>query len=129
MEGEEIELEEEEEMYETVPLVVEEEEQGQGSEEEERAVITICAQTNLQPQTARTFKFKGYIGNIPVCALIDSGSTHIDSGSTHSFINPDIAQTLQLTTTQTDPMMVTIANGTQMNCTQVCKNLKFSIQK
>lgn len=123
-EGNEVEIEEEDmnprEMIETV--IEEEENECDDREGEEQAMITICAHTNLQSQVAKTFKFRGYIGNIPVCALIDSGSTH-------SFIDPELTQTLQLRTTQTEPLSVNIANGTQMNSTQICKNLRFSLQK
>ncbi|XP_078181502.1 uncharacterized protein LOC144575281 [Carex rostrata] len=118
MDSEEIVIEQEEEMQESMAVVGE----GEESEEEEQAMITLCTHDNLQAQIAKTFKFKGYIGEVPVCALIDSGSTH-------SFIDPELTCALNLTTTQTEPMSVNIANGTQMNSNQICKNLKFSIQK
>jgi hypothetical protein len=45
----------------------------------EEAIVSMQATTS-NPKSS-TMKFKGYIGKIPVTALVDSGSTH-------SFVNP-----------------------------------------
>lgn len=64
---------------------------------------------HLCPKSKRTLKYKGQIGNIPICAMIDSGSTH-------SCINPSINKKISLKTFKTTPLTVRIANGEKM-CT------------
>ncbi|KAJ3687260.1 hypothetical protein LUZ61_016424 [Rhynchospora tenuis] len=66
-------------------------------------------------------KFKGQIGNVPVCALLDSGSTH-------SFVNPNVLQEVECNLIQTAPMVVTVANGARMVTDLQCEALQFSIQ-
>ncbi|KAJ3687882.1 hypothetical protein LUZ61_017046 [Rhynchospora tenuis] len=66
-------------------------------------------------------KFKGKIGNVPVCALLDSGSTH-------SFVNPNVFQEVECNLIQTAPMVVTVANGARMVTDLQCEALQFSIQ-
>lgn len=47
----------------------------------------------------RTMKLEGSIGQFPIKAMLDSGSTHC-------FLNPSIAQQLNLPLTQTKPLIV-----------------------
>ncbi|XP_078150323.1 uncharacterized protein LOC144545634 [Carex rostrata] len=77
-------------------------EEGKGSEEEEiegveHEVVTLSAP--IGTINNRTLKYKGMIGNIPICALIDSGSTH-------SFIQPSLVQSLNLAAINTNPLYV-----------------------
>lgn len=88
--------------------------------EEDQAVITMCAPSNNSD--TKTLKLKGYIGNIPICALIDSGSTH-------SFINPAIVHNLEIETTKTTPLTVRTASGDKMSTNQLCESLSFFLQK
>ena len=88
--------------------------------EEDQAVITMCAPSNNSD--TKTLKFKGYIGNIPICALIDSGSTH-------SFINPAIVHNLEIETTKTTPLTVRTASGDKMSTNQLCESQRFFLQK
>jgi Aspartyl protease len=71
----------------------------------EEAFVSMHASSNSQ-QTS-TMKFKGFIGNTPISALIDSGSTH-------SFINPAILQGQKCQVQETHPMVVMVANGERM---------------
>ena len=57
-------------------------EESQPEPQDEHAMITVCDTSH-----SRTLKFKGYIGQIPVIALMDSGSTH-------SFVSPTIINNL-----------------------------------
>ena len=65
--------------------------------------------------------FRSEINQIPVCAFIDSGSTH-------SFINPYLVNNLALETQQTPTLQVKIANGAKMSTNQLCPNLNFKLQ-
>ncbi|XP_078160175.1 uncharacterized protein LOC144555649 [Carex rostrata] len=85
-------------------------------EEREQAVVNLC---NGEYNSSMTFK--GKIGTIPICALMDSGSTH-------SFIHPNIVHNLNLEITKSNPLTVRVANGHKMQTDEVCKNLKFSLQ-
>ncbi|KAJ4784848.1 polyprotein [Rhynchospora pubera] len=87
-------------------------------EEVEQAVISMFA---ADKKRVNAMRFKGQIGKLPVYALIDSGSTH-------SFINPEVISTLQLPTNQTNPMIVMVANGGKMVTDTKCDSLQFSIQ-
>ncbi|KAJ4813235.1 polyprotein [Rhynchospora pubera] len=86
---------------------------------EEHAVITMCTPSNLTNH--KTLKYKGFIGTTPICALIDSGSTD-------SFVNPNVVHQLSLPTSCTNPLSVKIADGSMLSTNQLCKNLKFQLQ-
>ncbi|KAJ3705864.1 hypothetical protein LUZ61_009569 [Rhynchospora tenuis] len=94
----------------------------QAEEEEgeviEQAIISMYATEKTQ---VNTMKFKGQIGNIPVCTLVDSGSTQ-------SFVNPEVVKGLQLPVRRTSPMVVMVANGHTMVTDMQCDALNFSIQ-
>jgi Retroviral aspartyl protease len=85
----------------------------------EEAIVSMHAtSTNLG---SNTMKFKGQIGKFPISALIDSGSTH-------SFVNPSVLidHTSQIIATK--PMVVMVANGDRMVTDSTCQALLFSIQ-
>ena len=62
-------------------ITEEEGKKGEESEEEEHATISLCTHGNCKNNG--TLKFKGYIGQDPICIFMDGGSTH-------SFINPTL---------------------------------------
>jgi Retroviral aspartyl protease len=85
----------------------------------EEAIVSMHATTsNPKPST---MKFKGYIGKIPVTALVDSGSTH-------SFVNPVVLKGQNCQIMETHPMVVMVANGEKMVTDSKCESLLFSIQ-
>ncbi|KAJ3685964.1 hypothetical protein LUZ61_015128 [Rhynchospora tenuis] len=86
---------------------------------DEHAVITMCA--DHSPSNFQTLKFKGMLDSVPICVLVDTGSTH-------SFINPSLVDTARWAITTTSPLTVTIANGTEMTTSTQCNNLIFSLQ-
>lgn len=61
------------------------------------------------------------MNEIPICALLDSGSTH-------SFVNPEVIANLELPVVKTSPMVVMVANGAKMVTDTKCDALKFSLQ-
>ncbi|KAJ3690052.1 hypothetical protein LUZ61_019216 [Rhynchospora tenuis] len=85
----------------------------------EQAVITMCA--HQEPSDFHTLKFKGVFDSIPICILIDTGSTH-------SFINPSLVDTSKWKTITTTPLHVRIANGAAMATSLKCPQLQFSLQ-
>jgi Retroviral aspartyl protease len=86
---------------------------------DDSVLIIMCTVATSSPH--KRFKFKAQIGQIDIIAIIDSGSTH-------SFINPLIVQALSLSTFGSSPLTVTIASGSQMTSSIVCANLIFQLQ-
>ncbi|KAJ3688355.1 hypothetical protein LUZ61_017519 [Rhynchospora tenuis] len=85
----------------------------------EEAVITMCAAP--EPQQIHTLRFKGLLDQIPICVLIDTGSTH-------SFINPSLIDSHKWQVVTTDPLHVRIANGAAMTTSTKCEGLLFTLQ-
>ncbi|KAJ4780034.1 polyprotein [Rhynchospora pubera] len=85
----------------------------------EEAVITMCA--DPQPQKFHTLRFKGMFDQVPICILIDTGSTH-------SFINPSLVDTTKWQVIHTNPLHVRIANGAAMATCTKCDELTFTLQ-
>jgi Retroviral aspartyl protease len=88
-------------------------------EDTEEAIVSMHA-TSSKP-VYNTMKFKGVIGHVPVSALLDSGSTH-------SFVNPLVLHENTHQITSTNPMIVMVANGERMVTDSKCEALQFSIQ-
>ncbi|KAJ3689395.1 hypothetical protein LUZ61_018559 [Rhynchospora tenuis] len=84
-----------------------------------QAVITMC--TDQHASNLQTLKFKGLLGKTPICVLIDTGSTH-------SFINPDLIDSDKWPISTTSPLSVKIADGTAMTTTTMCQHLPFTLQ-
>jgi Retroviral aspartyl protease len=85
----------------------------------EEAIVSMHA-TSSNP-IHNTMRFKGLIGTTPIFALIDSGSTH-------SFVNPLVLQDKSHQLVATNPMIVMVANGERMVTDFKCESLLFSIQ-
>lgn len=66
-------------------------------------------------------KLKGQLGKRPVYALLDSGSTH-------SFVDPAVLQGIQCQIVKTAPMIVMVANGEKMVTDSKCTKLQFEIK-
>jgi Retroviral aspartyl protease len=69
----------------------------------------------------QTMRFKGKISNSFIYALLDSGSTH-------SFINPSVLQGQNLSIQVTKPLIVMVANGQRMVTYSQYASLNFSLQ-
>ncbi|OMP06305.1 Retroviral aspartyl protease [Corchorus olitorius] len=52
----------------------------------------------------------------------------IDSGSTHNFLDTNVAKKLGCKITQVKPMKVDVANGNSLACVAACKNLPWTLQ-
>ncbi|KAJ3703015.1 hypothetical protein LUZ61_006720 [Rhynchospora tenuis] len=85
----------------------------------DQAVITMCS--DLTHSKFQTLQFKGEFDNIPICVLIDTGSTH-------SFLNPSLLHTDKWKVSSTSPLNVRIADGSAMTTSVQCDNLPFKLQ-
>jgi Retroviral aspartyl protease/Reverse transcriptase (RNA-dependent DNA polymerase) len=85
----------------------------------EEAVVSMF--NAKQGKTVKIMKFKGEIDKVLVCALLDSGSTH-------SFVNPSVLNKKGFKLVQTTPMVVTVANKAKMVTDLQCEGLNFKIQ-
>jgi Retroviral aspartyl protease len=98
-------------------------EQGEHCEMEEgeveEAVISMFAISG-NPYLS-IMRFRGRIGNKKNCALLDSGSTH-------SFVNPSVLYGLNYIVIETELMVVMLAEGTRVVTDSKCVNLKYSLQ-
>ncbi|VFQ78491.1 unnamed protein product [Cuscuta campestris] len=52
----------------------------------------------------------------------------IDSGSTHSFLDPEIVKDLNLSFVETEPLNVIVANGTELSCKFACPKFKWTVE-
>jgi hypothetical protein len=120
----------------TVQLHALQEVWGLFSEEDDVVSVTACVQdTPVEPQCLavslaavqgneanQTIKFQGLIQNIPVCILLDSGSSH-------SFIAARVASQLSVVTKLLAPVVVQVADGTRLKCSHQIKSACWSLQE
>lgn len=52
----------------------------------------------------------------------------VDSGSTHNFVDEQVARAVGCITVDIKPIRVTVANGCTLQCKLVCGNFKWSMQ-
>lgn len=53
----------------------------------------------------------------------------IDGESTHNFLQQELVSSLQLSPRDTSTLRVTVGNGEELQCNQVCTNISVKIQK
>ncbi|XP_059277518.1 uncharacterized protein LOC132031545 [Lycium ferocissimum] len=112
---------EEEVMYDAEAEPIEEAnvETEQEVEAEEEAVLNLMKASEKDPTT---IKITGWTLNQPIIVLVNSGSTH-------SFMDPKLADKLHLKKLNLKrPMKVRVANGESMYSTQVCPRLAWQMQ-
>ena len=88
------------------------------SEQEKEATIALCEPGDDLDST--TMKIDGKIGQFPILVLLDTGSSH-------SFIHPEIVNHLKLPITKTKPLKVRLADGRRMTADSVCNTQKFQL--
>jgi hypothetical protein len=82
----------------------EEQQELDGEDSIDNVVVSMCViSSNSQLSTMR---FKGKLGTREICALFDSGSTH-------SFVNPNALQGVKCKIVDTVPIVVMVAEGTK----------------
>ncbi|KAJ3709255.1 hypothetical protein LUZ61_012960 [Rhynchospora tenuis] len=84
----------------------------------EQADISMCSPQGMEG--TQTLKFKGVIKQLPILALIDSGSTH-------SFIHPSVVHLIELPTIPSPPMLVKTASGSKLLSDLKCQTLQFTL--
>lgn len=52
----------------------------------------------------------------------------VDSGATHSFVDPKIVKQVRLEIQEHSVLEVSVANGERMYCNQVCRKLRWFMQ-
>ena len=70
---------------------------------------------------SRPFQVVGEIGSTEVLVLIDTGSTH-------DFLHPRIAERLRLSLTPIRPFRIYVGNGASLVCSHVSRQTKLSMQ-
>ncbi|XP_074318129.1 uncharacterized protein LOC141654920 [Silene latifolia] len=72
-------------------------------------------------QSFQTMRVTGYMGRKPLHILIDSGSTH-------NFLDLDLARKLNLQINPISPQSVAVADGNHLACQHVCPNFQWKLQ-
>lgn len=91
----------------------------EGERGEQHQIVTLSAFGNNEFN--KTLQYKGQISHIPISILVDSGATH-------SFIDPFLVETLNIPTKQSPKLNVSGAWGNRVITNTQCQNVKFQIQ-
>lgn len=92
----------------------------EGVDRGEQAEVSLYAM--MGGEGLNTIKLLGSIHKQQIMILVDSGSTH-------SFLDPKLLTQLRMESEKAPPLSVTVANGDQMLCDSVCKGLRWQIQE
>lgn len=99
----------------------------EGSEDDDPGTPTLDDQAEISVYALadvlgpRTMWIGSWIKNRRVIILIDNGSTH-------NFINQEIARKLNLKATLIEPIHVRVANGDRLTCAYICKAVPIKVQ-
>ncbi|XP_076902380.1 uncharacterized protein LOC143557114 [Bidens hawaiensis] len=93
--------------------------------------VTPCEPINLEPQISidaligihsySTMRVMGTVGTRQIHVLIDYGSTH-------NFINENLAKKLNCPLKEIRSMTVGVANGNQLDCVKICPDFQWAMQ-
>ncbi|XP_042027154.1 uncharacterized protein LOC121774327 [Salvia splendens] len=89
--------------------------------EEENLMISIHAINGSSSRGFITMRVTGRIGRRALHILIDSGSTH-------NFLDLQVAKKLGLLLTGVNPVYVDVADGNRLECKSMCKGLQWSLR-
>jgi hypothetical protein len=89
--------------------------------EEEGELLEISLHAIVGAPAPKTMRLIGYINNLAVVILIDTGSTH-------SFLDPDVAKKAKLPAHEGRKLSVKVANGDSVPCQGYCAAVQVSIQ-
>ncbi|KAH6797799.1 hypothetical protein C2S52_022353 [Perilla frutescens var. hirtella] len=89
-------------------------------EHEEDVELQVSVHALAGQLVPDTIKLKGLAGRHELCVLIDTGSTH-------SFIDPETAKKIGCVLEYTKPMIVTIADGSRYECNAKCTQFEWEI--
>ncbi|KAJ4777533.1 polyprotein [Rhynchospora pubera] len=66
-------------------------------------------------------RLRGEVKGTPITALVDSGSTH-------TFVDPKVIEKTGFQVTKINPMVITVANGEKMQCDTKCEGFTWCMQ-
>ncbi|XP_031104476.1 uncharacterized protein LOC116007955 [Ipomoea triloba] len=110
----------ESEFYDTSEELSNEESAQEVEKSYEQAEISLYAM--MGGEGLNTIKLLGAIGRQQLVILVDSGSTH-------SFLDPKLLTQLRIESERAHPLRVTVANGEQLICDSICKGMKWQVQE
>ena len=93
-------------------------------EEEEEEVnphISVHAINGIVSKGYKTMRVTGHVNKRDLHILIDSGSTH-------NFLDVEMAKKLGCTLTSINPIRVDVANGSSLSYVSACKGLNWTLQ-
>lgn len=114
-------MEGEEDGEEDDQLPVLEEDKREDEEQVSREELQISLNALTGTISYRTMRVRGNVKKHPIIILIDSGSTH-------NFLSPAVAKRANIETENTDSLPVSVADGTRMLSTALCKNFRWEMQ-
>ena len=102
-------------------LLAVEVEEGDEEVEGEMSLMSFHQLSQTQQAKPQSIKLKGTIHEVPVVILIDSGATH-------NFISQQLAQKMNLVTTNTSPLNIRLGDGSLSRTMGVCENLEVDLE-
>ena len=91
------------------------------TEEEDSPLISINAISGSTSRGFQTMRIAGRVGKRTIHILIDFGSTH-------NFLDLNLAKKLGLRLTPIKSVFVDVADGNRLECASMCKDLKWSLR-
>ncbi|KAF7131596.1 hypothetical protein RHSIM_Rhsim09G0045700 [Rhododendron simsii] len=101
------------------PILDEDEEDGMEQMLGEEPQISLNALTGSI--SYRTMRVRGNVKKKHIIILIDSGSTR-------NFLNPEVVKRANIEIEDTDSLPVSVADGTRMMSTTMCKKFQWEMQ-
>ena len=89
------------------------------SNNEDEAKLSLNILTGTQKPT--TMQLMAWIGKHEVSLLVDSGPSH-------NFVNPNVMKRVGMRGSEIEPFDVRVANGENLQCGEVVKNIKINVQ-
>lgn len=105
-------------------------------DEEEESVLVDSPPAVLIPNEGQTeisyHAFEGHISSNTIrlegFVKCQSISVLVDTGSTHNFLQEEVAATLQLVVHMIHPFQVSTGSGEQLTCSKLCREVEVKIQ-
>ena len=114
-------------------FVTKEDECLQDSDSAPSSPTALAASQDSSPTQISLHALSGHraLETLRVTDLIGNHRVHIliDSGSTHNFLQQELVSTLSLSPKNTSTLQVTVGNGEELHCHQVCPRVSVHIQK
>ena len=96
-------------------------EKAEKEEEEVKPHISVHAINGIVSKGYKTMRVTGHVNKRDLHILIDSGSTH-------NFLDVEVAKKVGCMLTSINPMRVDVADGNSLSCISACKGLNWTLQ-